>query len=110
MADYIHINEYSSKNGELAISRRVFERIALDATNRVMEKDISKRKKFRIFSPIKVVFKKNNDVLIKVFITINKGVKAQEISLAIQKEIAHDLATYVESVPFNIEVSVAEIK
>lgn len=111
MADYVQINKYSTKGGELAISRKVFETIALDATNRVLGEDISSKKsKFKIYNPIKAVFKKNGDVTIKVSISLKRGVKPNDISLEIQKEIAHDLAAYVEQVPFDIEVSIDEIK
>lgn len=110
MADYIQINDYSAKSGELGISRKVFESIASEATNRVLGTDVSSIKRFKLFSPIKAVFKKDNQVSIKVKISVKKGIKPQEVSLEVQKEIARDLAAYVESVPFDIEVSVEEIK
>ena len=111
MADYIQINGYSNRGGELAISRHVFEQIAIDATNRIIGQDVSNKKKdAKIHSPIKVVFKKDGQVTIEVSISLKKGVKPTDISLLIQKEIAHDLAAYVESVPFSIEVTVEEIK
>lgn len=109
MADYLSINEYSKNGGELAISEVVFERIALDAANRVVKKH-SQNDDLRISSPIKISLKKEGQVTIKVSISIRKGVKLTSISYEIQKEIARALDVYVESVPFGIDVSIVEFK
>ena len=109
MADYLSINEYSAKGGELAISRKVFEQIASEAADKVVKKH-SNNNEVRMPSPIKIFFKKEGQVTIKVSISIKKGAKLSSISYEIQKEIARDLAVYVESVPFDIDVSVVEFK
>ena len=44
MADYSYINNYT-KNGSLAISRRVFETIAVIATNKINGAEVSKANK-----------------------------------------------------------------
>ena len=107
MADYLSINEYSSKNGELAISDKIFERIATNAADKIMKKHSGD---VRMPAPIKISFKKEHQVTIKVSISIRKGVKLSSISYEIQKEIAHDLATYTESLPFEILISIIDIK
>ena len=104
MADYIYINS-SNRGGELAISRKVFARLAEAAVGHTSLKGSVKVKQ-----PVKVVFKKDGRVEVGVHVTIKKGVKLTDACLELQKEIAHALEVYTESVPFEIEVSVDEIK
>lgn len=107
MADYLYINERSAKGGELAISDKVFIRIATAAANKVMKKHPDD---VRMSSPVKVSFKGDDQVTIKVSISIRKGVKLSSISYEIQKEVARALEVYVESVPFDVDVSIEEFK
>jgi len=107
MADYLHINEYSANNGDLAISDKVFAHVATTAANKVMKKHADD---VRMPSPIKISFKGDNQVTIKVSISIRKGVKLSSISYEIQTEIARALEVFVESVPFDIDVSIVEFK
>jgi len=104
MADYIYING-AGRGGSLAISRQVFARLALAAVGHTSIKNIVKVKE-----PVKVIFKKDGRVIIGVHVSIKKGAKATDICLELQKEIAHALEVYVESVPFEIEISVDEFK
>ena len=104
MADYININQYSS-NGELAISRKVFARLAEAAVGHT-----SLKGSIKVKQPVKVVFKKDGRVEVGVHVVIKKGIKLTEACLELQKEIAHALEVYVEAVPFEIEVSVDEVK
>ena len=55
-------------------------------------------------------FKKDGRVSLAVKVTVKKGLKVAEVCEELQKEIAHALEVYVESVPFEIEISVDEIK
>ena len=102
MADYIYINK-SDRGGELAISRNVFARLAESAVGHTSLKNSVKQ-------PVKVVFKKDGRVEVGVHVTIKRGVKLTDACLELQKEIAHALEVYVEAVPFEIEVSVDEVK
>ena len=104
MADYININQYSN-NGELAISRKVFARLAEAAVGHT-----SLKGSIKVKQPVKVVFKKDGRVEVGVHVVIKKGIKLTEACLELQKEIAHALEVYVEAVPFEIEVSVDEVK
>lgn len=104
MADYIYINK-SDRGGELAISRNVFARLTEAAIEHTSLKASVKVKK-----PVKVVFRKDGRVEVGVHVTIKRGVKLTEACLELQKEIAHALEVYVESIPFEIEVSVDEVK
>ena len=104
MADYIYINQYD-KSGDLAISRKVFARLAEAAVGHTSLKNSVKVKQ-----PIKVVFHKDGRVEVRVRVTIKKGAKLTEACLELQKEIAHALEVYVESVPFEVEIQVDEIK
>ena len=104
MADYININNYGG-SGDLAISRKVFACLAEAAVGHTSLKGSISVKK-----PVKVVFKKDGRVELGVHVNIKKGVKLTEACLELQKEIAHALEVYVEAVPFEIEVSVDEVK
>ena len=104
MADYIYINQ-SNRGGELAISRKVFARLALAAVDHTSLKGVCKVKE-----PVKVVFKKDGKVTVGVHITVKRGKKISDICEELQKEIAHALDVYVESIPFEVEISVDEIK
>ena len=104
MADYININQYG-EGGDLAISRNVFARLAEAAVGHTSLKNSIKVKK-----PVKVVFHKDGRVEVGVRVTIKKGVKLTEACLELQKEIAHALEVYVESIPFEVQIQVDEIK
>ena len=104
MVDYIYINK-SSRGGELGISRQVFARLASSAVSHTPHKGSVK-----VTEPVKVVFKRDGRVKVGVKVAIKKGLKPAEICEELQKEIAHALEVYVESVPFEIEISVDEIK
>ena len=104
MADYIYINQYD-RGGELAISRKVFARIAEAAVSHT-----SLKSSIKVKGPVKVIFKKDGKVTVDVHVSIKKGVKPTTVCEELQKEIAHDLEVYVESVPFEVEISVDEIK
>ncbi len=113
MADYVYIKN-NSKDGEIALSRRVFEDLAVDATNRVLGASVSKNKSKnklldKLYQPVKVTFHKNGQVEIKVTITMKKGLNAEKVCLAIQEEIAQSLLAYAESVPFEIQIKIAAI-
>ena len=113
MADYIYIKN-CSKDGQIAISRRVFEDLAIEATNHVLgSKGSTAKGKIRLleklYHPVKVTFHSNGQVEIKVTITIKKGADVSKACLAIQEEIAQSLLAYTESVPFNIQIKVDSI-
>ena len=104
MADYIYINS-SERGGELAISRKVFARLAEAAVGHT-----SLKGQVKVKQPVKVVFKKDGRVEIGVKITIKKSANLTQACTELQKEIAHALEVYVESIPFEIDISVDEIK
>ena len=104
MADYIYINQYD-RGGELAISRKVFARIAEAAVSHT-----SLKGSIKVKGPVKAIFKKDGKVSISVHVSVKKGVKPTQVCEELQKEIARDLEVYVESVPFEVEISVDEIK
>ena len=104
MAYYIYINQYN-RGGELAISRKVFARIAESAVSHT-----SLKSSIKVKGPVKVIFKKDGKVLVGIHVSIKKGIKPTTACEELQKEIAHDLEAYVESIPFEVEISVDEIK
>jgi len=110
MADYFKIKNYS-KSGEIAISRRVFEDIASDATNRVKGASVSRQRKnsFYLTRPVQVSFRKNGQVEVAIQITLKKDENVAEVCKRIQEEVSSSLMAYCESVPFDIEIKVANI-
>lgn len=107
MADYVKINP-NSKNGDLMISRAVFESIATNATNKVQGVSVAKRS-FKLSKPVQAIFQKNGRVKIAVSINLKKGANANDICVKIQESIATALMAYAESVPFDIQINIVEI-
>lgn len=112
MADYINIKNYSN-NGVIGISRRVFEAIVTDAVNRVSGVKITKGKTkklpFDLSHPIKITFRSDGSVDIKISISVEKGANVNDVCVAIQEEVARSITAYTESVPFDIELKVVSI-
>lgn len=113
MSDYVKVKNYA-KDGDIAISRRVFEELATEAANRVIGAEVSKVKSknkilVKLYRPTKVTFRSDGKVEIKISITIAKGANANEVCLKIQEEVAQSLLFYTESVPFDIEIKVDSI-
>ena len=104
MADYIYINKYE-KGGDLAISRKVVVRLATAAIGHT-----SLKNSINLKEPVRVIFKKDGKVIVNLKVTVKRGVKPQTVCEELQKEIKHALEVYVESIPFEIEISVVEIK
>jgi uncharacterized alkaline shock family protein YloU len=108
MADYVKINPHS-KNGDLMISRTIFETIATEATSRVQGVSVAKGK-FKLSKPVTATFLGNGKVKITVSINLKKGANAHDISLKIQERVANALMTYTESVPFDVQINIVEIE
>ena len=107
MADYVKINP-NSKNGDLCISRTVFETLATEATNRIIGVSVAK-KSFKLTNPVQVTFQKSGRVKIAVSINLKKGINVNEVSLKIQESVASMLMAYTESIPFDVQVYIVEI-
>jgi len=108
MTDYVYIKN-NSNLGEIGMSRKVFEQIALEATNRIQGASVSAKKRFTLDNPIQVSFRKDGKVDVLVTINLKKGQNANDVCLKIQEEVANAFLAYAESVPFNIEIKVASI-
>jgi len=104
MADYIYISKYDN-SGDLGISHKVFARLAEAAVDHTSLKNTVKVKQ-----PVKVVFKKDGRVEVAVNVTAKKGIKITEACVELQKEITHALEVYTESIPFEVAISVDEVK
>lgn len=109
MADYFKIQNY--KHGEIAISRRVFEEIASEATERIKGASVSRSRinSFRLTRPVQVSFKKNGQVEVSIQINLKSGENVADVCHRIQEEVSASLLAYCESVPFDIEIKVASI-
>ncbi len=112
MADYLLIRS-GSKKGTLGISRKVFEFLATEATDRVQGASLSKAKKIKSFTlskPVSASFRKDGKVEIKISVNLKKGENANQICSTIQEQVATLLQAYTESVLFDIDVKIADIK
>lgn len=109
MTEFISINKHSKK-GDLVISRKVIEEITDEAVLRVLNSSTKDSKKVKIASPTKISVLKDGKVNVNIIVTLKKGTNPEQICLKIQEEVANDLATYTESLPFEIEISIADIK
>lgn len=109
MADFVVINKHSTK-GDLAMSRKIFAKLTDEAVGRVFGAEVALAKQVKIASPIEVSFNKDGKVKIEVSIILKRGANPEDVCLKIQEEVARELATYTESVPFEIEISIVDIK
>ncbi len=111
MVDYIHIQNYT-RNGDMGISRRVFETIAYNATNKVKGASVSSSKSrvFNLYHPIQCVLRRDGQVDIKIAVSLKHGVNVNAVCLDIQKEVAEAIEEMVETVKVNIIIKVASIK
>lgn len=107
MSDYYKIQNLS-KTGDIALSRKVFEQIALDAINRVSGASVSKKAKVK-FSPVQVTFHNNGKVEVSLSISLSKSANINETCKKIQEEVASSLMAYCESIPYDIEIKVVSI-
>lgn len=109
MADFIVINKHSTI-GDLAMSRKIFAKIADKAVGKVFGAEVALAKKAKVTSPTEVTFKNDGKVMIEVSITLKKDANPEDVCLKIQEEIARELEAYTESVPFEIEISIVDVK
>lgn len=109
MADYIKLNS-GSKAGELSISRTVFEQVASEAVDRVNGASVAKKHRITLSRPVQAIFQKDGKVKISVSVNLKKGSDVKNICLEIQEQITVMLMAYLESVPFDVQINVVEIK
>lgn len=118
MADYITVKNYSNI-GEMKIYRKVFESIALDALHnvsgaKIIDK-ITNHKRvdkvlFAVYKPLRVSFRKSGAVDIDVDLKIINSSNPSDVCEKIQEEINNALITYLDSVPFSINLKIAGIE
>ena len=89
MAEYVYIQDYSKK-GKLGISKTCFEQIISLSTNKIQGVQTA-------------------DNQINVQVKIKQGNNIEKICTNIQEQIAEDITTMVELVPFSIKVKVVSI-
>lgn len=109
MGDYLIIKN-SSKDGELAIHRRVFEELATEAVERagatLSTLKIKNKILVRLFNPVKITFHRNGQVEIKIYIILNKNADQNRVSEAIKEEVNRTFLAYTESVTFDVKIKI----
>ena len=108
MAEYYSINNHS-KLGKISISRSVFESVAENAANQVAGVQVNKSKRFKLYRPVQVEFRKDGKVDVIISISLKKGVNSTDICAKIEEEVSTQLLALTESVPFRIEIKITEI-
>ena len=112
MADYVYIKDYS-KNGQMGISKAVFEQIVATVTNKVGGVSTAKSRKsnspFFFHKPVKCSIYENK-LNVDIQVIIRQGHNVEEICHSIQQEVAEKLTQMVEVVPFQIKIRVAGIE
>ncbi len=107
---YVEINNYQ-KLGDMGISHRAFETIAMNACNQVngASIDTSKKRKVSIIElskPVHAIIRKNGKVDIKLDVILKKGVNVKEICGAISDNVSSSIQMMCETIPFNVEINV----
>lgn len=110
MAEYVYIENFS-KRGKLGISKNCFEEIISCATNHINGVQTAKKQSKFVFSFHKPVSCEitNGKVQINVQVKIKQGNNIEKICTDIQQQIAEDINSMVELVPFSIKVKVVSI-
>jgi len=116
MADkknYFFVRNFSS-NGDMAISRHVFEDIVINTIKKI--KGVSPyrgdgaKKNFKLYHPVTCTMRRDNKVDINVDISIKKNVDVKAKCIEIQEEINNNLLLSCETVAFNVNINVANIE
>ena len=111
MAEYVYIQDYS-KRGKLGISKKCIEEIISISTNKILgvETANSQNKKFAFsfYKPISCEIV-NGKVQINVQVKIKQGHNIETICTNIQEQIAEDITSMSELVPFSIKIKVGSI-
>ena len=111
MAEYVYIQDYS-KRGKLGISKKCIEEIISISTNKILgvETANSQNKKFAFsfYKPISCEIV-NGKVQINVQVKIKQGHNIETICTNIQEQIAEDITSMSELVPFSIKIKVVSI-
>lgn len=110
---YYRIKNYSN-HGEMAISHKVFEEIALNAVENVKGAKIyhgrsNKVKGLNLYRPIVCEIKKDNEINLRVDISLKKGVDLKSTCEKIKEEINDAILLAVESVRVNTVINIAAI-
>lgn len=111
--DYYYINNYQY-NGDLAIGRHAFERIAAIAASSVPGASIqhAKQKKgiFTLEGPVRASFRKDGRIDLRLDVSISKNAESvPEVCSMIQKTVAKAITKMCEALPFRIEVRVTSL-
>ena len=112
MADYIYIDNYAKK-GKIGISLNVFDALVASALTNVKGISLSnahmkKNQNIRLNRPVQTTIRRGI-VHAWVAIDVIKGTNIQDVTRAIQDEIANAFLIATEQVPFDVQVKVISI-
>ncbi len=108
MAEYIYLNDYSSR-GRLAISAKVYDQLVDEAlSNLGISTSLHRNSVVKLSKPVYTTIRKG---IIHVWLSIDitKGTNIQEISKKIEDEIARLFNAYTDQVPFDVNVKTNSI-
>ena len=112
MADYIYIENFSKK-GKIAMSQSVFDSLVMNALSNVSGISLSsahmkKNQNIRLNRPVQTTISRGI-VHVWVAVDVAKGSNLQDVTKAIQDEIANVFLISTEQVPFDVQVKVISI-
>ncbi|MCD8204914.1 MAG: hypothetical protein LUC16_03725 [Coprobacillus sp.] len=108
MAEYVYINEYSSR-GKLAISARVYDGLVDKALKSLdITTTLKKNKEARLTKPVYTTIK-NGIIHVWLCVDVTRGTNIQELSKKIEDEIAGQFKAYTDQVPFDVNVKTNSI-
>ncbi|MCQ2792313.1 MAG: Asp23/Gls24 family envelope stress response protein [Bacilli bacterium] len=102
----------NSNLGEMAISHRVFETIAINSVRQVKGAKIYKgdaKSRRYLYRPVTCEMKKHGKIEINVDVSLKKGVDVKSTCQKIKEEIINNLLLAVETVSVNVLINVANI-
>lgn len=112
MGNYKYHKIYNfTTNGNLEISTKVIEEIAIQAINKVEGATLpSKRTLLFDKKPVECLFKKNGDFIMTVNIRVAYGYNVGDVSNAVQERVSQDLLYMTEIRPRKVHVNIADVK
>ena len=107
---YVEINNYTYL-GDMGISHRVFETIAVNACNQVNGVSIDTSKKRKVYTiefskPVHATIRKNGKVDIKLEVVLKTGVDVKKVCTAIEENVSNAIQMMCETVPFLVTINV----
>ncbi len=108
MGSYIYLQRYN-KNGELAISKKVFQTVGEESLRNI-DGLLKKEAKVEKSKPTVVVIIKNNKLSYKFNLLLDKNVSKEIIQEQIIRQLNNNLLNHCDNVPYEVSFNYIEVK